>query len=61
MVYSDGSELELSDETIRIKNIISVESYDGKTAENFRKGYVVKQRIVSKLLKISILNFDGTN
>ena len=33
-VYSDRSQLDISDETIRIQNSISVESYDEKTAEN---------------------------
>ena len=33
-VYSDRSELDLSNETIRIQKKISVESFDEKTAEN---------------------------
>jgi len=36
----------------------SVESYEENTAENY---YVAKNCIVSKLSKISILNFDSTN
>ena len=36
---------------------ISVESYDENTAENYRNGYVVEKRIISKLSKISITNF----
>ena len=43
------------------KNFISVERYDAKTAENYRNYYVTEKRIIFKLLKISILNFDGTN
>ena len=38
-----------------------VESYDEKTAENYRKFYVVEKRIVSKLSKISIPKFDSIN
>ena len=40
---------------------LSVESYDKKTAENFRNGYVAKMCIVSKPWKILIPNFDSTN
>ena len=36
--------------------LISVESYDGKTAENYRNYYVAEKRIVSKLS-----NVNGTN
>ena len=32
-VYPDRSEIDLNDATIRIKNCISVESYDEKTEE----------------------------
>ena len=35
---------------------ISVESYDEKTAENYRNCFVAEKHIVSKLLKISIPN-----
>ena len=35
--------------------------YDEKTAENYRNCYAAKKRIISKLSKISILNFDSTN
>ena len=37
-----------------------VESYNEKTAENCRNCYDADKRIISKLLKISILNFDST-
>ena len=40
---------------------ILVESYDEKTAENYRNRYVAEKRIVSKLSKISIPNFNSTN
>ena len=40
---------------------IEVESYDGKTVENYRNCYVAEERIVFKLSKISIPNFDNTN
>ena len=53
-VYSDRSELDLSDKNIKI----SVESYDEKTAEYDRNFYVTEKRIVSKLSKISIPNVD---
>ena len=40
---------------------ISVKTHDEKTAENYRKGYVAEKRIVSKLWKISILDFNSKN
>ena len=40
---------------------ISVESYDEKTAENYRNCYAAEKLIVFKLSKISILNIDSTN
>ena len=43
------------------KVLISVERYDEKTAENYRNCYVAEKRIVFKLLKISIPNFNSTN
>ena len=58
-VYSDRSELDLSDATIRIQILISVESYDEKTAENYRNCYFAEKLIVFKLSKISIPNFDS--
>ena len=60
-VYSDRSELDLSDATIRIQILISVESYDEKTVENNRNIYVAVEHIVSKLAKILILKFDSAN
>ena len=39
-----------------LKISISVESYDEKTAENYRDCYVAEKRIVSKLSKISMPN-----
>ena len=38
-----------------------VESYDKKTAENYWIGYVAEKRIVSKLSKILIPNYNSTN
>ena len=52
MVNSDRSEQNLFDETISIQD----ENY--KTAENYRNCYVAEKRIVSKLSKISISNFE---
>ena len=49
-------ELNLSDETIRIWNFLSVESYDEKNAEICRNSYIAEKCIVSKLLKIFIPN-----
>ena len=40
---------------------ISIESYDEKTAGNYRNSYVAEKRIVSKLSEISIPNIDSTN
>ena len=37
---------------------ISVESYGEKTTENDQNCYVAEKRIISKLSKILILNFD---
>ena len=56
-VYSDGSELDLSDETISI----SIESSDEKNSENYHSCYVAEKRTVFKLSKISILSFDSPN
>ena len=39
--------------------LISVESHDEKTAENYRNYYVVEKCIVSTLLKILNLDFNG--
>ena len=59
-VDSDRSKLDLPDETIKIS--ILVESYDEKTAENYRNCYVAaEKRIVLKLSKIFIPNFFRTN
>ena len=40
---------------------ISVGSYDEKTAENYWNFLVTKKRIVTKLSKVSIPNFERTN
>ena len=40
---------------------ISVESYEEKTAENYRNCYLPEKRRVSKLTKISIPNINSTN
>ena len=44
-------------EPSEFKISISVESYDEKTAENYRNCYVVEMLIVFKLSNISIPNF----
>ena len=44
-VYSDISELDLFDETIKIQKFLSVESYYEKTAINYRSYYVAKKPI----------------
>ena len=46
---------------LELKISISVEFYDEKTSESYRNYYVAEKRIVSKLSKITIHNFDGTN
>ena len=62
MVYSNRCELEIFPiKPSEFKSSISVKSYDEKTAEIYRNCYVVKKRIVSKLSKISIPNFESTN
>ena len=43
------------------KIFISVEIYDETTAVNYQNCYVAEERIVSKLSKISIPNFNSTN
>ena len=58
---TDRFELDLYDETIRIQNFISVESYDEKTTKNYRNCYVAVEHIFSRLLKISIQNYGSTN
>ena len=40
---------------------LSVNSYEEKTAENYRNCFVAEKRMVSKLSKISILNFSVQN
>ena len=40
---------------------ISVESYDEETVESDRNCYVAEKRIVSKVLKTLIPNFDNSN
>ena len=40
---------------------ISVESYDENTTENDQNCYVAEKRIISKLSKISIPNFNSIN
>ena len=46
-MVSEKFELDLSDETMRIQNSISVESYDEKTVENYWNCYVAEKPIVS--------------
>ena len=58
---SQKESLILSMKLSGFKISLSVESYDEKTAENYRNYYVAKQRMVSKLSIISISNFDSTN
>ena len=43
------------------KIFISIESYDEKSAENYRNCYAAENRIASKLSQISIPNFNSTN
>ena len=38
-----------------------IESYDEKTAENYRNCYIAEKHIVYKLFKISIPNFKSKN
>ena len=59
-VYCDRSKLDLSDETIGIENSLSAESDDDKTAKDHWICYVAEKRMVSKLSKISIPNFNST-
>ena len=59
MVYSDRSELSISNETIKIS--LSVKSYNKKTAENYQNCYDAEKCIVSTLSKISISNLNSTN
>ena len=47
--------------TSKFKIVISVESYDDKTAEKYRNCYAAEKRIVSKLSKISMTNLNCTN
>ena len=61
-VHYDGSDPVYSDETIRIYNFPSAESFGlKKSAENCHNGYVAEKRIVSKLSKISISNLYNAN
>ena len=46
---------------LEFKISILVESYEEKTAENYRNYYVAEKRIVPKLSKTSIPNFNNTN
>ena len=48
-------------EPSEFKISLLVESYDEKTAKNYRNCYVAEKRIVSQLSEISIPNFDSTN
>ena len=46
---------------LEFKIFLSVETYDEQTVENYRNSNVAEKRIVSKLSKISIPNFDSTS
>ena len=46
--------LDLSNETIKFKILISVENTDEKTAENDRNCYAAENPMISKIPKISI-------
>ena len=59
-VYSDEIN-KFSMKPSKFKISISVENYDEKSVEKDRNCYVAEERIVSKLSKISIPNFDSTN
>ena len=61
MVCSDNFELDFSDDSIINQNFHPVESYDEKTAKNYRNCYVAEKRIFSKLSKLSTPHFDSTN
>ena len=41
------------------KIFVSVKSYDEKTDENYRNCYVAEMRIISKLSKISMPQFNS--
>ena len=58
MVYSDRSEIDLSDATIIIQNCHSDQKLSWK---NWWSYYVAVKWIVSKLSKISNPKFDSTN
>ena len=55
------SKLDFSLKPSEVKISLLVESYDEKTAENYRNRYVSEKRIFSKLSKILIPNFDDLN
>ena len=62
-IYSDRSELDLSDETIKpseLNNFHFSQKWWWKTAEKYRNSYVAKKRIFSKLWNMSIPNYDST-
>ena len=61
MVECDRSEPDLFDKTVRILNFILSQKFLHKSAENYRNFYHAKMRIVSKLFKKLISNFDSAN
>ena len=61
MVDSDRSEPDLSMKPSEFQISLSIKSYEKKTVEIFRNYYDAEKRIMSKLSKISIPNFDYTN
>ena len=60
-IYSDRSELDLSNETIKIRNFHYSQKLCWKNCWKLPKCYVSEKRMVSKLSKISIPNFDSTS
>ena len=60
-VYSDRSEQDNSDETIRIRSFPFSRKFDEKTAENQRNCYVAEKRKFFIISKIQIPNFNNTN
>ena len=60
-VYSDRSELYISDEIIRIQNFLFSRKLWWQNCWKLPKLHVTEKPIVFKLSKISIPNFDSTN
>ena len=61
MLYSDKSEIDNSAEIIRIPYFHLSQKLWRNTVENYRNCFVAEKRIVSKLTKLSLQNFNSTN